>query len=102
VCVQAGSFDNELLILSKGSARTAERDAITGAYVEFDAGTFWGELQLLGLEEQRMLSVLASSFSEIAAITPTAIHNVRNPFSLRQLLVVCDLFVILIALAITC
>eukprot|EP01050_Picozoa_sp_SAG11_P009570 SAG11_NODE_910_length_6585_cov_7.205520_5_plen_84_part_00 len=73
--MEKGDAHDELLILSKGVA-------ISGGTV-FEAGTFWGELQFLGLETERTISVIADSYCEIASIRP---EDITSP-SLRKKLV---------------
>ena len=69
-----GDWHDELLILSKGSARTAEKGE-DGKATLYDVGTFWGEMQFLGLEHQRTVSVVADTYCEVASLSPKNIHS---------------------------
>ncbi len=53
--MEKGQWHDELLILSKGLARTETRGE-DGQFNEYEVGSFWGEMQFLGLEKQRSLS----------------------------------------------
>ena len=44
-----GDWHDELLILSKGQAKTTSRGE-DGTYTLYEPGTFWGEMQFLGLQ----------------------------------------------------
>lgn len=74
--MEAGEYNDELLILAKGVGRTTDKDPLTQTFSEFEVGSFFGELQFLGLEEKRTLTITAVTFSEIAAIAPEAIQAV--------------------------
>ena len=39
----------------------------------YEAGTFWGEMQFLGLQKKRTLTVVADIFCEVASIEPSQI-----------------------------
>jgi hypothetical protein len=41
--MEKGEWNHELLILSKGSARTPDKGD-DGRYTTFDVGAFWGEM----------------------------------------------------------
>jgi CRP-like cAMP-binding protein len=72
--MEVGEHHDELLILSKGQAET-EADS-DGHKTDFDPGTFWGELQFLGLEEERTLTVKATIFCEVASLAPRDIQDI--------------------------
>jgi hypothetical protein len=56
--MKIGQRMDELLILSKGLARTATKSGRGGQYTVYPVGSFWGEEQFLGIEQQRSLTVL--------------------------------------------
>lgn len=91
-----GEWHDELLILSKGVAKTMGGE--DGQIDVYEVGSFWGEMQFLGLEKQRTLSgthvvyllfclcniflmtvcwlqrtVIADTYSEIASLSPVDI-----------------------------
>ena len=93
VIMEKGSWHDELLILSKGTAKTESSDE-DGSVTRYDAGSFWGEMQVtcgsrasphprlsvvscwpqfLGLEKQRTIGVVAASYCEIASLSPADI-----------------------------
>ena len=74
--MEKGDWNDELLILNKGSARTKGRLGDPG-FTVFDAGSFWGELQFLALERRRTLSVYASTYCEIGSLSPANIKRLR-------------------------
>ena len=74
--MEKGEWNDELLILNKGSARTKGRLGDPG-FTVFDAGSFWGELQFLALERRRTLSVYASTYCEIGSLSPANIKRLR-------------------------
>ena len=43
--MEKGSWHDELLILSKGTAKTESSDE-DGSVTRYDAGSFWGEMQV--------------------------------------------------------
>ena len=59
--MERGSWHDELLILSKGVAKTATPGE-DGRYGTYEVGSFWGEMQFLGLEKQRTISGTLNSF----------------------------------------
>lgn len=69
-----GDWNDELLILNKGSAKT-QGSAGDEGFTVFEAGSFWGEMQFLGLERQRTLSVYASNYCEIGSLSPGSIRK---------------------------
>ena len=74
--MEKGDWNDELLILNKGSARTKGKVGDPG-FTTFDAGAFWGELQFLALERRRTLSVYASTYCEIGSLSPANIKRLR-------------------------
>jgi hypothetical protein len=72
--MRQGEWADELLILSKGSART-EAKSDDGRFTTYDIGQFWGEMQFLGLEKQRSKTVLAHTYCEVASMSPAAIRS---------------------------
>jgi hypothetical protein len=74
--MENGEHHDELLMLAKGQACTIpdSQNPVT----EFDPGTFWGELQFLGLVEDRQLTVMATSYCEIASLEPLGIADILN------------------------
>jgi CRP-like cAMP-binding protein len=72
--MEVGAEQDELLILSSGQAKTLAD--VDGHETVFEVGTFWGELQFLGLERERTLSVVAVSFCEVATLAPADIAHV--------------------------
>lgn len=56
--MEKGTWHDELLILSKGTAKTAKTaEGSSSAFCTvYEVGSFWGEMQFLGLEKQRTLS----------------------------------------------
>ena len=56
--MEKGTWHDELLILSKGSAKTATDEDSRGdaSSTVYEVGSFWGEMQFLGLEKQRTLT----------------------------------------------
>jgi len=106
--IEEGDYDDELLIIARGSARTKRSDKQTDIFTEsvlanllffycshqpclrvprFEVGSFFGELEFLGISEKRSLAVVAKTFCEMAAIAPTAIQNIllSNPNLKRRL-----------------
>jgi hypothetical protein len=55
---EMGEWHDELLILSKGTAKSTGKD---GSHTTFEAGAFWGEMEFLGLRQQRTLTVVKRS-----------------------------------------
>jgi hypothetical protein len=70
--LEKGEWNQELLILSKGTARTPGKDG-NGNFTTFDVGAFWGEMQFLGLTQQRSTSVVADLYCEVVGIKPQSI-----------------------------
>lgn len=64
-----GEWNDELLVLSKGTARTEARGE-DGKYTTFDVGQFWGEMQFLGLERQRTMTIVSGTYCEVASLAP--------------------------------
>jgi hypothetical protein len=97
--MQKGDPYRELIILAKGTARSIpsnedkgdasphrsmdfQNTALTGVAIaamevvmEFDRGSFFGELEFLGLSVARSTTVQAKTFCEVATIHPKAIHG---------------------------
>jgi hypothetical protein len=48
---------------------------------EFGVGTFWGELEFIGLGDERQLSIKAVSYCEVASLSPVGIADImlNNP-----------------------
>jgi len=65
--LEKGEYNSDLLILSKGTARTPGRGE-DGTFTTFDVGAFWGEMEFLGLTQKRQISVVADLYCEVAAI----------------------------------
>ena len=61
--MEKGTWHDELLILSKGSAKavTAEDSRGDASGTVYEVGSFWGEMQFLGLEKQRGLTGMRSN-----------------------------------------
>lgn len=67
--MEVGQEGSDLLILSKGTAMTkGEDDENVEEDTAFEPGSFWGELQFLGLSNKRTLKVVATSFCEVATL----------------------------------
>jgi hypothetical protein len=71
--MEKGTEEDTLLILSKGVAKSVGDDE-----TEFETGAFWGELQFLGLETTRTLTVQARLFCEVAVLAPNDIEHVLD------------------------
>eukprot|EP01048_Picozoa_sp_COSAG05_P010477 COSAG05_NODE_925_length_6575_cov_68.709320_2_plen_893_part_00 len=102
--MEVGEHQDELLILANGTASTPTQEKLRAVrrqiridegllplpahhpdevldptappVSEFDVGTFWGELQFLGLQEERTMSVMATGFCEIASLAPDDISDI--------------------------
>lgn len=92
-----GDWHDELLILSKGQAKTTKnsrgeentavyvpsspRSEDISEYTLYEPGTFWGEMQFLGLQKQRTLGVVAIAYCEIASLSPQQIAPTSSIYS---------------------
>lgn len=56
--------------MNKGTAKTVDSDGVT----VFDAGSFWGEMQFLGLQRQRTMTVTANTYCELGSLAPGCIR----------------------------
>jgi hypothetical protein len=72
--MEAGEEHDELLMLYKGIACT--KPERKGATTVFEVGTFWGELQFLGKLDERHITVIATTYCEIAALNPSDIADI--------------------------
>ena len=71
-----GQWNDELLILSKGAARS-EALGEDARVAQYDVGTFWGEMQFLGLEKQRTVTVVSVAYCEIASLSPNCVDKLK-------------------------
>lgn len=81
--MRQGEWNDELLILSKGAAKTQDRDK-AGRFTSYEVGSFWGELQFLGLERQRTLTVVATTYCEVASLAPGCVDKLKYGIQVNQ------------------
>ena len=72
--MKQGECSDELLILSRGEAKTEDKSD-GGKATLYEVGTFWGEMQFLGLEKQRSLTVVGNTYCEIASLSPKCVDK---------------------------
>jgi hypothetical protein len=90
--ITRGDYENHLLILNDGSATSvpssedasasplavSPRSSTLDAAIVYGSGASFGELEFIGVSEQRMLSVKASRFCEVASLDPRDVHDVMQ------------------------
>eukprot|EP01043_Picozoa_sp_COSAG02_P036987 COSAG02_NODE_2749_length_8102_cov_2.238411_3_plen_133_part_00 len=77
---------DELLFLCTGIARLPTKSD-DGSYETFGVGHFWGELEFLGVQQRRSQTVLASTYCDIASLSPKKIgaRSIRDRLSVVSL-----------------
>lgn len=85
-----GECGDELLFLCTGVARLSTKKD-DGSYHTYAVGHFWGELEFLGIQSRRPQTVLASTYCEIASLSPKKIGagSTRDRLSAVRLALHC-------------